>query len=251
VRSHLIVASRLTPCAPSPIVPVFVCFRARRGLPGSRLHQSRPSLLPSSSPGLVCLATGTRTALFVDLQRCPAPASGWRVFPSIPASCVSGCQFLNNSRPSSSIACRPGDSSKGDLRRLTPASAPPPRRFSPMSVVPRHHPHWTCALRLDSSFHQLMRRPECPFKILSFRHLACRARYRMACAPPACSFASLSPIGPAPDLQRPARARERTRTQCHPRPAALARRPLRRLCEPRKRRPHASRDTALVPRGHS
>lgn len=67
VRCHLIVTSRLTP---SPIVPVFVCFRARRGLVGLRLHQSRPSLLPSSSPGLVCLATAA--VLFVDLQRCPS-----------------------------------------------------------------------------------------------------------------------------------------------------------------------------------
>lgn len=64
-----------------------------------------------------------------------------------------------------------------------------------------------------------MRRPECLFKVLSFRHLACRARHRMACAPPAYSFVFLSPIAPAPDLRRPAQARERTRTQCRPRPA--------------------------------
>ncbi|KAJ7852747.1 hypothetical protein B0H13DRAFT_2083554 [Mycena leptocephala] len=48
------------------------------------------------------------------------------------------------------------------------------------TVVPRHHPRWTCALRPDSSFHQLMQRPQCSLKVIS--HLACRARYRMTSA---------------------------------------------------------------------
>jgi hypothetical protein len=157
-----------------------------------------------------------------------ALTSCWGVFPSIPASCASSCQFVSYGSPALKSIQRRHPTSSLD------SPLPLPRRCRRLPLMSfRRQRRSTCAPPADTSFHQAMRRPESPPS----------ARFSTARSP-----LHIHPQSNAPALD----LREDRREHGHNAIPVLL--PSRAghsfdVRAPRKRHPHASRDIVLVSRG--